>query len=94
MKDENAKEIVYRDETCFGPDQVATMMKTTLWRNFQVGRLSSSKSGRQKTEMLPQFYRGEDGLTKTDSSVRNMSRFSLLPTDFMPPRKAAGDRTG
>ena len=46
------------------------MMKTTLWRNFQVGRLSSSKSGRQKTEMLPQFYRGEDGLTKTDSSVK------------------------
>ena len=47
------------------------MTKTTLWRNFLVGRLSSSKSGRQKTEMLPQFYRGEDGLTKTDSSVRN-----------------------
>ena len=52
------------------------MMKTTLWRNFQVGRLSSSKSGRQKTEMLPQFYRGEDGLTKTDSSERVKTRFN------------------
>ena len=69
----------FRGETCFGPNQVATMMKTTLWRNFQVGRLSSSKSGRQKTEMLPQFYRGEDGLTKTDSSVRNqIHQFFLL----------------
>ena len=52
------------------------MMKTTLWRNFQVGRLSSSKSGRQKTEMLPQYYRGEDALTKTDFSVKVKTRFN------------------
>lgn len=31
---------------------------------------------------------------RTDSSVRIMSRFSLLPTDFVPSCKATGDRTG